>query len=442
MDFKKYFANIVSVSGLTFISQGISLLTTPILSRIFSPADYGEIAIYSSIIAIMEACASLSYASGIALDRDLKAAKATTKLCIYITCVIGFLGMIVVIVINRFIINTNLLKLFIIVLPIMVIFPDVAAAYEGWLKRCKKYNLLGILNIINVLITFVFSLLMGLFGYGAAGLLIARCISAIMFGIVVYIFVVCTTEYKKYVVSINDIKRQAINHRKFPMFQMPLVIMNSFSGQLPTIIMTSNFPSIEIGYYSKGYSISSIPSQVIGKSVGSVFYQECALVNSEEEQRKLTIYTFKRLLAICTVLVLMLSTMGPVLFGVVLGTEWYMAGVYSSIMAPMVAGIFITQPLSNLLFIKQKQQMGIPIGICMLFIRVVTLSIGIMIGLMFKQMLFVYSIVSTLMYITINSYYLGLIGIKKNTSFMLPVVIIYGSWFLGLLFRSMFMGVM
>ena len=134
--------------------------------------------------------------------------------------------------------------------------------------------------------------------------------------------------------------------------------------------------------------------------------------------------------------------MGPVLFGVVLGTEWYMAGMYSSIMAPMVAGIFITQPLSNLLFIKQKQQMGIPIGICMLFIRVITLSIGIIIGLLFKQMLFVYSIVSALMYITINSYYLGLIGIKKNTSFILPVAIIYGSWFLGLLFRRIFMGVM
>ena len=197
MDFRKYFKNVVSVSGLTFVSQAISLLTTPVLSRIFSPSDYGEIAIYTSVIAIMEACASLSYASGIALDKDYKEAKATTLLCVFITCIVGIIGMAVVCVINLFYANSSLLKLFIIVLPIMVIFPDVSAAYEGWLKRCKKYNYLGLLNIINVLITFFLSLIMGLLGYRASGLLIARCISAIVFSFVVYALVIITTDYKK-----------------------------------------------------------------------------------------------------------------------------------------------------------------------------------------------------------------------------------------------------
>ena len=128
MDLKKYFRNILSVSGLTFISQAISLLTTPILTRVFSPEDYGRIAVYTSIIAVMEACASLSYASGIALDRNMKDAKATTQLCIFITSVVGLLGMIVVGAINLLMDGDDLLQLFIFVLPIMVIFPDVSAA--------------------------------------------------------------------------------------------------------------------------------------------------------------------------------------------------------------------------------------------------------------------------------------------------------------------------
>ena len=433
MDFKKYLKNILSVSGLTFISQAISLLTTPILSRVFSPKDYGEIAIYTSIIAVMEACASLSYASGIALDKSLKEAKATTQLCIVITCAVGFLGMLVVGTVNIFSPGNALLRLFIIALPIMVIFPDVSAAYEGWLKRCKKYNYIGILNIINVVLTFGMSLAMGLLGYKSSGLIIARCISAILFACIVYLIVVRTTEYKKLSVSIDEIKKQAIVHKRFPLFQMPFIVMNSFSGQLPTIIMTSFFPAEEIGSYSKASSISAIPSQVIGKSVGTVFYQEGALLDSEEELQRVSVFTYKRLLLLGGLLAFSLASFGPIVFGFVLGEQWYQAGIYSAIIAPLVAAVFINQPLSHILFIKQKQHMGIIIGVIMLIVRSVTLLLTVLIKLNFSEMLYVYSIVSTIMYLVINCYFLGLTKIKPIKYFAWSATVIFGLWQLGML---------
>lgn len=433
MNYKKYFRNILSVSGLTFISQAISLLTTPILSRIFSPTDYGEIAIYTSIIAVMEACASLSYAAGIALDKNLHEAKATTKLCIIITCIVGLLGMIVVGIINLCVNGGVLLRIFILALPVMVIFPDISAAYEGWLKRCRKYNSIGILNIINVVLTFGLSLAMGLLGYKAIGLLVARCISAIAFAGVVYLIVIRTTDYNKYTVSMKEIKNQAIVHKRFPLFQMPFIVMNSFSGQLPTIIMSSFFPSEEIGYYSKASSISAIPSQVIGKAVGTVFYQEGALLDNDEELTKISIFTYKRLLLLGGILAFALASIGPVLFGFVLGKQWYEAGICSAIIAPMVAAIFINQPLSHLLFIKQKQHMGIAIGVVMLVIRSVTLLTSALLNLGFIEMLYVYSIVSAIMYLVINSYYLGLTKAKPLLLFFLSSVVIFGSWQVGMM---------
>ncbi len=432
MDFKKYLRNIISVSGLTFISQAISLLTTPILSRIFSPTDYGEIAIYTSIIAVMEACASLSYAAGIALDKNLHEAKATTKLCIIITCAVGLLGMFVVGIVNLCVNGGVLLRIFIIALPVMVVFPDISAAYEGWLKRCKKYNSIGILNIINVVLTFGLSLTMGLLGFKASGLIIARCISAVIFAAIVYLIVLRTTDYKKHTVSMEEIKNRAIVHKRFPLFQMPFIVMNSFSGQLPTIIMSSFFPAEEIGSYTKASSITAIPSQVIGKTVGSVFYQECALLENEEELRRLSFFTYKRLLMIGAVLALGLACVGPQLFSFVLGERWYQAGVCGALMAPMVACIFISQPLSHVLFIKNKQHMGIVIGIIMLIIRSLTLLITAFLHLSFTEMLYIYSIVSSIMYLVINSYYLSLVRVSRWFSIVISGCVIFGTWQIGL----------
>lgn len=433
MDFTKYLRNILSVSGLTFISQAISLLTTPILSRIFSPTDYGEIAIYTSIIAVMEACASLSYAAGIALDKSLHEAKATTKLCIFITCAVGLLGMLVVGIVNLCVNGGVLLRIFIVALPVMVIFPDISAAYEGWLKRCKKYNSIGILNIINVVLTFGLSLTMGLLGYKASGLIIARCISAAIFAGIVYLIVLRTTDYKKHAVSMEEIKKQAIVHKRFPLFQMPFIVMNSFSGQLPTIIMTSFFPAEEIGSYSKASSISAIPSQVIGKAVGTVFYQEGALLEDDEGLKKISIFTYKRLLLLGGILSFVLASIGPTLFGFVLGKQWHQAGICSAIIAPMVAAMFVNQPLSHLLFIKQKQHMGIVIGIFMLAIRSITLLTSAFLKLGFIEMLYVYSIVSAIMYLVINSYFLGLAKAKPFQMFYWSAAVIFGTWQIGLL---------
>ena len=431
MDLKKYFHNILSVSGLTFISQAISLLTTPILTRVFSPEDYGRIAVYTSIIAVMEACASLSYASGIALDRNMKDAKATTQLCIFITSVVGLLGMIVVGAINLLMDGDDLLQLFIFVLPIMVIFPDVSAAYEGWLKRCKRYASIGVLNIVNVVLTFLFSLGMGLMGYKSAGLLIARCMSAVIFSAIVYIVVLKSTDYRQYTVTVSDMKRQALVHRRFPMFQMPFIVMNSFSGHLPTMIMSTNFPAGEVGVYTKATSISSIPSQVIGKAVGSVFYQEGALLDSKEELKKVSLYTFKRLLALGCLLAFGLASLGPMVFGFVLGEEWYKAGVCSAIIAPMIAIVFVNQPLSHMLFIKQKQHMGIVIGAIMMGIRMLTLLLCVRLELGFEQMLYIYSIISTIMYIIINAYFMSLAKIRAIPTAALSAVLIFGAWQFG-----------
>lgn len=433
MDLKKYFQNILSVSGLTFISQALSLLTTPILTRIFSPEDYGRIAVYTSIIAVMEACASLSYASGIALDKEMKDAKATTRLCVIITCAVGLLGMLVVGAVNLFVGGDDLLRLFIIVLPIMVIFPDLSAAYEAWLKRCKRYTTIGVLNIVNVVLTFTFSLAMGLMGYKSTGLLIARCVSAILFAAVVYLVVLKGTDYRIYSVAVDDMKRQALVHKRFPLFQMPFIVMNSFSGHLPTMIMTANFLPEDIGLYSKATSISSIPSQVIGKAVGSVFYQEGALLDSEEELKKVSLYTFKRLLGLGSLLAFGLASLGPLLFGFVLGENWYQAGVCSAIIAPMIATVFVNQPLSHLLFIKQKQHMGIVIGVIMLAIRTVTLLTSVALKLDFQRMLYIYSIVSTIMYIAINGYFMTLAKIRALQTISVSTVVVFGSWQLGMM---------
>ena len=55
------FKNIVTLMSGTTIAQAIPLAISPILTRIYSPSDFGVLAIYSSIMAVIAVIATCRY---------------------------------------------------------------------------------------------------------------------------------------------------------------------------------------------------------------------------------------------------------------------------------------------------------------------------------------------------------------------------------------------
>ena len=75
------------VAGGAIIAQILNVFILPIVSRIYSPEDYGLVAVYSSVIAILSQLSGLCYHQAIPLPKQKRYADALVFLSLIIQIV-------------------------------------------------------------------------------------------------------------------------------------------------------------------------------------------------------------------------------------------------------------------------------------------------------------------------------------------------------------------
>src|SRR5699024_1580131 len=105
-------------------------------------------------------------------------------------------------------------------------------------------------------------------------------------------------------ISLNYLARK---YKDFPLYRANQEFINSISQRLPDLLLAIYFGPASVGFYTIGKSVLGMPSQLIGKSVGDVFYPHVSeAVNKGENPT----YLIKRA-------TLLLSIIGIVPFGLV-----------------------------------------------------------------------------------------------------------------------------
>ena len=73
----------ILVSG-TIVAQVIAVLASPILSRLYSPEQFGEYAIFITIVGLLSTISSLSYEMAIVKQKEEFDANSLFKICLCI----------------------------------------------------------------------------------------------------------------------------------------------------------------------------------------------------------------------------------------------------------------------------------------------------------------------------------------------------------------------
>src|SRR5690606_33907739 len=73
--------------------------------------------------------------------------------------------------------------------------------------------------------------------------------------------------------SLAEVARR---YRDFPLFRAPQVLVNAASQSLPVVLLAAFFGPATAGFYTLCRTVLGVPSQLIGSSVGDVFYPRIA----------------------------------------------------------------------------------------------------------------------------------------------------------------------
>ncbi|MBK7502678.1 MAG: oligosaccharide flippase family protein [Polaromonas sp.] len=122
----------------------------------------------------------------------------------------------------------------------------------------------------------------------------------------------------------------AKKYSDFPIYRTPQIFINAVSQSLPVIMLASFFGASTAGFYTLARLAMAMPSTLIGKSVGDVFYPRINdAARSGENITRLLIKASSILAVVGFLPFTIIVIFGPWVFSQVFGSEWGVSGEYA-----------------------------------------------------------------------------------------------------------------
>jgi O-antigen/teichoic acid export membrane protein len=363
----EFWSSVFTLSSGTAIAQIIALLITPVLTRIYSPEDFGAYGLYFSYVMIMSVIICLRYEMAIILPKDDEERINILALCCLVAFSITFFSFFVIFFWNNEItsfIKKKGFEIHLFWLPISVLIVGLFQCVNFWANKKKKYTQLSISRIYRSSVFSGFGVLFGFSSFKKSGLIIADITS--QFISLIYLLSKVWSEIKINFSKINWRKIVGLSKRykNFPKYQVSSGLLEKIAGNSPIILLAFFFTSVEAGLFAFAMKIISAPVALISTAIGDVFREKASTIYEEDGHcRKIYLSTLKKLIFIAVPGFIVVFILIYLFFVPIFGSEWADAGKYSQIMCVMFFFQFITSPLSSMFIISEKQHVDMIIHI-------------------------------------------------------------------------------
>lgn len=388
--------SVAMLSAGSVLSQIVPVVMSVILSRLYTPEDYGDFGVFINAAAILAVVVSLRYEYAIVRPRrEVDAANLTAlSCCIAIAfCLLLGLGFFVAEKLGIGTVGCYPYKSALLIYTLCIALLQILSNYAN---RLERYKALTLSTVTRSLSQAAFRLLFGLLHYG--GGLIAGCTLGILSGSLVLLRRLPALRTIRRSLSWRQIARLAVTYRNFPCYLMPSGLLNALSHHLPVLLLANFYAREAIGYLSMAIGILYLPMTLIGNALGQVFYKKASVWEKERTNRlALRILSFNAVLGGLILALLFLG--GEHLFILLLGARWEQVGRYAIYLTPWLIATLCLSPLSWIFDARDRQKTEMWINACMFVCRNALVLVGGLLHLPFLQTLWLYSLAGCLLWL-------------------------------------------
>jgi lipopolysaccharide exporter len=375
----KFVSNVITLFSATLLGQILGIITYPILSRLYSPADFGTYELIFSIVSLIAIVACLSYESAIYLPKKDEDAANIVVLCLYLSIITTCISTVILWFFSKTIenvLNAPGLSTYLYLVPFAVISSSMAAVLFSWLSRREQFSTIAQANLSSSITGKLTSVGVGVLSPSPFGLICGSIINDATISVVS--LRKTKVDFSLFQgVSFEKIRQIAIRYKKFPQFNTGSSLVSMAAAQCIPFMLAISFSPIVVGFYAMTTIIIGLPSKLMGNSLSSVFYQKaCQEKNRSGSIAQVMKSVHTRLISFGMFICLILMIIGPELFVFVLGAQWLAAGVYAQILAPWFFVVFISTPLSSIFNVFEKQSASLGFNVILLISRIIVILIG------------------------------------------------------------------
>jgi len=352
--------NVLILMTGTSIAQVIPVVISPILTRIYTPDNFGIFALFISTTSILSVVATGRYELAIMLPKKDEDSINILILSIIITFVVSLLILLTVFIFNIQItklLNNQEISKWLYFLPLSVLLIGMYKSFNYWSTRKKRFKNISISKVSQSTGRAITGVSLGFLKFGSAGLIIGdlmgRTLATLVLGWKTWV----DYKDKRKIISKERIIKNAKKYNDFPKYSTWNALIDNASMQIPVFLLTSFFSSTVTGYYSLSQRIVTIPMGLLSSSLAQVFYEKASKTYNEKgDLYSLVKNVYLKLIKIGIIPFVLFYIFAPDLFTIIFGSGWREAGAYTQILIPWLFFMFLNSPIIFVVIILRKQK--------------------------------------------------------------------------------------
>lgn len=348
---KQFNQNVLTLATGTSIAQAIPLLVAPILTRIYSPDEFGLMATFMAMASFLAVMSTGRYEYAIVLPETESDANAV--LLLTFASMIGFFVLLEVVALTSGDVIAELLghgpiEAWLVYVPVSVLMIGAFNTLNLWCNRQKSYKKMGIARVTQTGTSSLSQILFGLRESTAGGLIFGAMLGQLVSTVVLasaYVRQAWTMSRWWHWVSIRKV---AHFYRGHPSQLLPADVIGAASLQMPIFILLSAHGPASVGLYVLANRIVLMPVSLVAEAIGQVYRQQASEQFREGNGfRSLFMHTLVRAVGIAIVPTIVLLIFAPDLIRFVFGADWAAAGPITQIVVVAAFFQFVTTCLDN-----------------------------------------------------------------------------------------------
>lgn len=389
----------VLVAG-SAVSSVILLCITPILTRLYTPEDFGVLSIFTSILYVLMIIVSFRYEAALVLPKKKNAALALLFIANASTFIVAGL-VILLLILTPFTtwIGIGETHSFFWILGLSLLFVGIFQSMNNWALRYEQYDIINRAKISMNTGQGFGQLLFGFLNMGVIGLLLGEMLGRLT-GMMQYIRYYRKDLLASQKTSLQQMKEMVIRYKKFPLVSSISNVIYSVAVNLPPLFLAAYFDVATAGFYYLAQKILTVPENLVGFSATQVYLSQAAkMMQDGQDLKKHCLETVKHLFVIAFVIIVSIDIFAPIGFTFFFGHGWDTTVTFIQILSLMYFTKMVLQPINGVFQVCEAFYMQITAELIRLVFIILALLFASTHEMTHIEAMWMISIMTTLGYI-------------------------------------------
>jgi O-antigen/teichoic acid export membrane protein len=372
---------------------GITFLTTPILSRIYTPEEYGYFGLMSSITVVMVILSNLTLPPCL-LTIKKEEIEPTVLSIVEYAFIINLFFLVGGILVSMYVIQFNLGIVSVCLMTLASFLTTLTQILANLNIREKAFSKNVAVNIVENVVIRIVSLTLGFFGIGKFGLFISDLTGKL-------------TNTVQQLISGNGrfspsnqqiffswlrIREVIVSNKNYALYNLPSTLIASFFNQFILWVLALTFSKSSVGYFTMAIGFLNVPLLLLTNSL-----QPLITSKFSTEKKELSYQLFLKMTSIVTiisgVIYAIVYAISQPFITIYLGESWLYSISFVQILCIPFALQLIGNSLQGAFLVFDKQRSNFIIKLVFLAILILGFSYDFITSTGLKSFVMLYSVI-------------------------------------------------